>query len=576
MAKRLYDYIRTLNGVSPSGFFSSILALRRHQERGATQLAPRHLPGIAVPLHLHSRTIREASYFAAHAAAAFGSYGSSFFHLQDPRPYFGPRALSLWERLTPLLRAEENAYASMAGLPTRDAVLMRGGGGGGFFAEPRWFLSVDETARAVVLSIRGTMSIADAVTDALCTNEAFAWGVAHAGAAEGVRAIWGKAKPIVECELAARPPDWRFICTGHSLGGAVALLVVVLATYEAESAGGGWLLGGRHVEAIAFAPPPVYSGPPLPPHIRLTTWVHEWDAVSRLSLTSVRELGRVCHALAEATPWNARMMAGSGVLTSEELSCIGAAEPNWVRTWAPDETPPPTPTSVSLLASESTTTTPTPTPTPTPTSAITSTPLYIPGDIFSWREPSLESGSVPASGAAELAAAEAAAESADFGEESSSPLSPLTALAETFSFISRAESLSARLIDGLRSAHALAVTSVRGPRPSVTTTVTAIGISFDSSPAPLPPLTTRKRRGSGPLLTRNRHDDGEMTSIPLFSLRSHIPDRYLFGLRALAVHAEAIDTASVGTAAAATTDRQASAVSGSAKMEGGSGGDVNI
>ena len=605
LAGRLLDYIRTLNGMSASAFFTSVLALRRHQIHARQ---PRLLlPGIAVSLPLHASLLREAAYFASHAAAAFGTYGSTFFHLYDPRPF---SSLSLLDRLRPLFRPEDSAYASLAGLPTRDAVIMRGGGSGIFVhTEPRWFLSIDERARSIVLCIRGTMSLGDAVTDALGTNEKFAWGVAHAGVGEAARSIWAKAKPVVEREMTSRGPEWRFITTGHSLGGATALLIVVLGMYESELSGSAWL-GNRRVDAIAFAPPPIYAGPPLPllPHICLTTWIHEWDSVSRLSLTSLHELGRVCHALAQVTSWNARLIGrASGPLTREEIERIASVEPKWIRTWAPDESLWQALSSTSTTSSLSTSI---PTPIPFPSSTTLPPPkpicLCIPGDIYSWREPGGNTDTTTTNEAEadreEEAEVEAAArdEIADFGDSSrltettslapssvpppsstlassssnASPSStPISTLADTFSFISHAELLTSRITDGLRSATSQAVSVLTTGRRRVTDNLASLPPSSPSTPL------NNNNKSNGPLLTRNKHDDGEMQSLPLFSLRHHVPHRYLFGLKALAAHAQVLEEEIAEKLAftMAVENQRASAVIGSAKgsSDGGGGSDDN-
>ena len=587
LAGRLLDYIRTLNGMSASAFFTSVLALRRHQIHA--RQPRKFLPGIAVSLPLHASLLREAAYFASHAAAAFGSYGSSFFHLHDPRPF---SSLSLLDRLRPIFRPEDSAYASLAGLPTRDAVIMRGGGSGIFIhTEPRWFLSIDERARSIVLCVRGTMSLGDAVTDALGTNEKFAWGVAHAGVGEAARSIWAKAKPVVEREMASRGPDWRFVTTGHSLGGATALLIVVLGMYESGLSGIPWL-GNRRVDAIAFAPPPIYAGPPLPllPHICLTTFIHEWDSVSRLSLTSLHELGRACHALAQVTSWNQRLMGGAtGPLSKEEIESIASVEPQWIRTWAPDESSTSSAsTSIPLSfpsTAATTTTTTTTSPPPKPIS------LSIPGDIYSWREPKslTESGGgdtgtgttaeeAEADREEEAAVAEAAVETRDDdlkptestsssnASHASPSTTPLSTLAETFSFISHAELFTTRITDGLRSAtsHAVSILTTGGGR--VTDNIASLPPSSPSTPL----NNLNNTLSNGPLLTRNKHDDGEMQSLPLFSLRHHVPHRYLFGLKALAAHAKVLEDEIAERLAftRAIENQRASAVIGSAKESG--------
>jgi len=568
LATRLLDYIRdeARGDLSPAALATTFGLLKAHQL--AARGARARLPG--APAALDAAALREAAWASHHASAAYGAVGASFIALLDPRPL---AELGLWARVAPLLRGEEAAYAGRAALAGgRADVLAKGGGAAA--GGPRWFLADDARAGALVLAIRGTLSLGDLVTDALGTEEPFAWGVAHAGIADAARGIWAEARPLLEAALEARPGR-RVVVTGHSLGGAAAQLVVVLAAFEAERGGGRWPLGGAPLSAVAFAPPPAYAGPPLPPTVAARAYLHEWDAVARLSLRSVRELARAASALAAATPLAARLARARGPLEPRELAALARAEPAWVRAWggagaaaAVAEAEAEAEAVVAAAAA---------------TAAAAGggggaagsaaggggvasagaaagggargappAPLLrVIGDIFAFRDPAhaaalaaredaaeaaAAAAAAAAAGAAAAAAAEAAAE-----ERAAAALSPRAArVARAWALVARAE-LAGR-------ARALAGAVARG-------------LAAAAAPPP-PPAPAR-----GALLTRVGAEDADMASLPLFGWRGHVPDRYVHALAALAAHATAAEAAAPAHAPAPAPRAGADAVVGGAKAE---------
>lgn len=511
LARKLWDYLRAeASSISISALLTSIRALRHHQV--TTRSPSTCIPGLEEPLD--ARRLREAAVFAGHAAASFGV--GTYFSVRDPQSY---SSLGLLQRLAPLLRsmrsAEEN-YASFTGLE-RDAVIAHGGdgfAGGAAAGEPRWFLSIDAASRAVVLSVRGTMSITDVVTDALGTSEDFAWGLAHAGVAEAARHIWVSIFPLIMHEMSIRPHPWRFVATGHSLGGATASLLVILAGHDEAFAR---FHRGRQIEAIVFAPPPSYRGPPLPAHVRIENWVYAWDAVSRLSLSSLRELGRACQVVAQEMPLMDRVRCAS--LSPSALARLATVVPRWSRTWSSERAH-----KGAALPSDA--------------ENDEENLLFIPGVIFSWNIPSSsQRETVPPtqSSSAEASSAEEAGEAANFGfggSEEEPPSSP-SSLARSYSFVGHAELVT----DSERSSAGLAA------------------VVTISRPSPTVPATA--------LVTRIKCNDDDMCSLPLFAIRNHLPDYYLHGLRSLAAFAEDLepshdDGPSAGGRSPSTSDHHVS------------------
>jgi hypothetical protein len=90
---------------------------------------------------------------------------------------------------------------------------------------PAFFIVRDETRKRLVLSIRGTWSPHDVLTDLCCTPEDYTVGKrqhqAHNGMLEAARGVASIAQELIAQELEEHP-DYSLLLVGHSLGGSVA------------------------------------------------------------------------------------------------------------------------------------------------------------------------------------------------------------------------------------------------------------------------------------------------------------------------------------------------------------------
>jgi hypothetical protein len=92
---------------------------------------------------------------------------------------------------------------------------------------PAFFVVRDETRKSkrLVLSIRGTWSPHDVLTDLSCTPENYTVGKrqhqAHNGMLEAARGVASMAQELIAQELDEHP-DYSLVIVGHSLGGSVA------------------------------------------------------------------------------------------------------------------------------------------------------------------------------------------------------------------------------------------------------------------------------------------------------------------------------------------------------------------
>jgi len=152
---------------------------------------------------------------------------------------------------------------------------------------PKFLLFLDHQTSSLVLAIRGTFSLKDAILDAVAEDVPFLTGWAHQGILSGAQLILSKVSERL-IEVLAQPEfsNYSLVVTGHSLGAGTAELI----TMELMRSN---LLGGREVRCVALAPPPVFrSDLALPSNISsaIQIYVNNYDLVPRLSMASVARL----------------------------------------------------------------------------------------------------------------------------------------------------------------------------------------------------------------------------------------------------------------------------------------------
>ncbi|CAM9246385.1 unnamed protein product [Ectocarpus fasciculatus] len=155
---------------------------------------------------------------------------------------------------------------------------------------PAYVLTVDHATESVVLSIRGTFSMQDTVTDLVCDSTDFMGGSCHRGLRQGAEMLLADAKSDVLQQL-NRHRGYRLVVTGHSLGGGVSILLTMMLLRRRSELG----LGPTRVLCYAFAPPPVFG--PLEKlsgetQRAIRSFVFGNDMVCRMSLASAYELFR--------------------------------------------------------------------------------------------------------------------------------------------------------------------------------------------------------------------------------------------------------------------------------------------
>eukprot|EP00090_Calanus_glacialis_P013019 TRINITY_DN21635_c0_g1_i1.p1 TRINITY_DN21635_c0_g1~~TRINITY_DN21635_c0_g1_i1.p1 ORF type:complete len:358 (-),score=89.33 TRINITY_DN21635_c0_g1_i1:91-1164(-) len=154
---------------------------------------------------------------------------------------------------------------------------------------PKFLLFLDHEVNSLVLAVRGTFSIKDAILDAVCDEVPFLNGFAHKGILVGAQRIITKVEDHIVNSLAEHP-GYQLVVTGHSLGAGTAELItldLMLGRYS------NLLPPGTAVSCIALAAPPVYrSQSVLPPSVTnaIEIYINNYDCVPRLSLGSIARL----------------------------------------------------------------------------------------------------------------------------------------------------------------------------------------------------------------------------------------------------------------------------------------------
>jgi hypothetical protein len=156
-----------------------------------------------------------------------------------------------------------------------------------------FFIANDPVTGALVLSIKGAASPADALSVAASNEtQSFLGGEASTWLLACAREVVAEAKTRLK-ELILGRPSMKVVITGHCLGGGAAVLVHMLLCKETK------LLPSSLVRTYVFGSPPVFRPvSALPPLIgrSIFNFVHDTDVVPRVSRSSLAQL---CLAAAE-------------------------------------------------------------------------------------------------------------------------------------------------------------------------------------------------------------------------------------------------------------------------------------
>ncbi|KAI9317308.1 hypothetical protein BX666DRAFT_1944500 [Dichotomocladium elegans] len=183
---------------------------------------PKPKPG---PLLNESLLIDTGCHYFAYALMAYGWRG--LFYLG-----------SYGEFIRQARHRRSNKYAIIRylGIHSEDLLGYEYGLRKGAVFQPSYFVAVNRRRRAIVLSIRGTWSLYDAITDLVCEYKPFKGGLVHAGMLASAQWFYMNIVPQIFRYIHHHPDELSsFIITGHSLGGgAASLLTMLVADHHEE------------------------------------------------------------------------------------------------------------------------------------------------------------------------------------------------------------------------------------------------------------------------------------------------------------------------------------------------------
>ena len=181
---------------------------------------------------------------------------------------------------------------------------------------PRHAVILDREGKQVVVAIRGTRSLSDAVVhDLVCIAVPFLNGMAHKGMARAALAVIASVREVVNKALCDNK-GFGVVLTGHSMGAGTAALATMLLLEGCSTMGSTMsstmrgAMGGRRqsiygsllppntpVRCFAFAPPPVFApfeAAPQGTRDAILAFKHGDDVFANSSLLSLRALLITC------------------------------------------------------------------------------------------------------------------------------------------------------------------------------------------------------------------------------------------------------------------------------------------
>ncbi|KAJ2853604.1 hypothetical protein J3B02_003067, partial [Coemansia erecta] len=165
---------------------------------------------------------------------------------------------------------------------------------------PSYFVAYDRQYDAVVLVVRGTMSVEDAVVDLSCEYSKWNGGLVHSGMKSSAHWLFVNVMPLI-LAYAKSHNIRRIRIVGHSLGGSTAAILTIMVQSVRDRLGGlGIDSAGYDIKGFCFGPAPCISEE-IADKFKdcIDTFVNNDDLVPRLCYGSVSDFKRLSISAAD-------------------------------------------------------------------------------------------------------------------------------------------------------------------------------------------------------------------------------------------------------------------------------------
>lgn len=272
----------SLTDISDAAILVNFMVLRRaYLQEAASSGGGGYWPGTGV--EATAAELEDLAHYAKFATAVYGSIALAYV---SPRGQGYLRGILA--HIGRLRRGNLVAIERHCGIPSEHLYHYQEGGRGAF--QPTWLLAWDQETQAAVLSIRGTASYEEALTD--CVSEAVSCevGMAHSGFLAAADVLREQVRDPLEKLVSERGARHLVVC-GHSMGAACAVLLA-LSLHQDQRSGQAHFIEGVKIRCLTFGcPPTVAVGPDSAKSMPdILNVVHRLDWVPRARLGNVLRL----------------------------------------------------------------------------------------------------------------------------------------------------------------------------------------------------------------------------------------------------------------------------------------------
>ncbi|KAL3692114.1 hypothetical protein R1sor_005765 [Riccia sorocarpa] len=156
------------------------------------------------------------------------------------------------------------------------------------FGKPAYFIGLDHSKMAVVLSIRGTHSAVDVLTDLKPHGETFGDRYGHSGCLNSAK--WLKETTVETLKALMEKNDYRLVVMGHSLGAGAASLLTILLRETDENGLTELGVPPKSIKCWGYCCPPCVDKTTAMQAKFIKTVVHQDDIIARISPAALEDL----------------------------------------------------------------------------------------------------------------------------------------------------------------------------------------------------------------------------------------------------------------------------------------------